>query len=200
MEEELNQILTNEELDATARAEAIKNLVGKNYVPVKKHTDAINKLKTDYDTMKTEYTQFKETKMTDEERQAELIKQEREKAEKQSRMLSKLFAENTFSKAGFNEEDYKEIITTIIRDDPEETRSIAEQICNAMVSQRKSIEDRIKQDLIKGQKKPEGGNADGNEGLTEVEKYKKAYNEAAKNNDRVAMATYTRLIAEAQNK
>ena len=200
MEEELNQILTNEELDATARVEAIKNLVGKNYVPVKKHTDAINKLKTDYDTMKTEYTQFKETKMTDEERQAELIKQEREKAEKQSRMLSKLFAENTFSKAGFNEEDYKEIITTIIRDDPEETRSIAEQICNAMVSQRKSIEDRIKQDLIKGQKKPEGGNADGDEGLTEVEKYKKAYNEAAKNNDRVAMATYTRLIAEAQNK
>ncbi len=200
MEEELNQILTNEELDATARAEAIKNLVGKNYVPVKKHTDAINKLKTDYDTMKTEYTQFKETKMTDEERQAELIKQEREKAEKQSRMLSKLFAENTFSKAGFNEEDYKEIIPTIIRDDPEETRSIAEQICNAMVSQRKSIEDRIKQDLIKGQKKPEGGNADGDEGLTEVEKYKKAYNEAAKNNDRVAMATYTRLIAEAQNK
>ena len=77
MEEELNQILTNEELDATARAEAIKNLVGKNYVPVKKHTDAINKLKTDYDTMKTEYTQFKETKMTDEEKQAELIKQER---------------------------------------------------------------------------------------------------------------------------
>lgn len=200
MEEELNQILTNEELDATARAEAIKSLVGKNYVPVKKHTDAINKLKTDYDTMKTEYTQFKETKMTDEERQAELIKQEREKAEKQSRMLSKLFAENTFSKAGFNEEDYKEIIPTIIRDDPEETRSIAEQICNAMVSQRKSIEDRIKQDLIKGQKKPEGGNADGDEGLTEVEKYKKAYNEAAKNNDRVAMATYTRLIAEAQNK
>ena len=200
MEEELNQILTNEELDATARAEAIKNLVGKNYVPVKKHTDAINKLKTDYDTMKTEYTQFKETKMTDEEKQAELIKQEREKAEKQSRMLSKLFAENTFSKAGFDEEDYKEIIPTIIRDDPEETKSIAEQICNAMVSQRKSIEDRIKQDLIKGQKKPEGGNADGDEGLTEVEKYKKAYNEAAKNNDRVAMATYTRLIAEAQNK
>lgn len=200
MEEELNQILTNEELDATARAEAIKNLVGKNYVPVKKHTDAINKLKTDYDTMKTEYTQFKETKMTDEEKQAELIKQEREKAEKQSRMLSKLFAENTFSKAGFDEEDYKEIIPTIIQDDPEETKSIAEQICNAMVSQRKSIEDRIKQDLIKGQKKPEGGNADGDEGLTEVEKYKKAYNEAAKNNDRVAMATYTRLIAEAQNK
>ena len=200
MEEELNQILTNEELDATARAEAIKNLVGKNYVPVKKHTDAINKLKTDYDTMKTEYTQFKETKMTDEEKQAELIKQEREKAEKQSRMLSKLFAENTFSKAGFDEDDYKEIIPTIIRDDPEETKSIAEQICNAMVSQRKSIEDRIKQDLIKGQKKPEGGNADGDEGLTEIEKYKKAYNEAVKNNDRVAMATYTRLMAEAQNK
>lgn len=200
MEEELNQILTNEELDASARAEAIKSLVGKNYVPVKKHTDAINKLKTDYDTMKTEYTQFKETKMTDEEKQAELIKQEREKAEKQSRMLSKLFAENTFSKAGFDEDDYKEIIPTIIRDDPEETKNIAEQICNAMVSQRKSIEDRIKQDLIKGQKKPEGGNVDGDESLTEIEKYKKAYNEAVKNNDRVAMATYTRLMAEAQNK
>ena len=71
MEEELNKILSNEELDQTARVEAIKAIVGKDYVPVKKHTETVNQLNN----VKTEFNQFKEEKMTDEEKQAEAINQ-----------------------------------------------------------------------------------------------------------------------------
>lgn len=199
MEEELNQILTNEEMDSNARAEAIKNLVGKNYIPVKKHTDTVNKLKTDYSAIQTEYSQFREAKMTDEEKQDELIKAEKEKSKKQSEMLSQLFAENVFSKAGFQEEAYKELLPDIVQEDPEVTKKLAEKICNSMLNQKKTIENQVKEQIIKGQKKPEGGN-NNQEGITEIEKYKKAYDEAEKTNNRVAMATYTRLISEAQRK
>lgn len=199
MEEELRQILSNEELDTTAKEEAIKNLVGKSYIPMKKHTDTVSKLKSDYMSIQTEYNQFKETKMTDEEKQAEAIKLEREKSNKQSKMLSQLFAENVFSKAGFKEDDYKEIIPSILKDDPEETKSLASVICNSMLSQKKAIENQVKEQIIKGQKKPEGGD-NPDDGVTQLDKLKTAYAEAEKNGDMVAMASLTMQIAQAQNK
>jgi len=199
MEEELNQILSNEELNAEARAEAIKKIVDNNYVlrDVQKKTKDEWKIK--YANLETEFNQFKEEKMTDEEKQAEAIKLEREKSNKQSKMLSQLFAENVFSKAGFKEDDYKEIIPSILKDDPEETKSLASVICNTMLNQKKAIENQVKEQIIKGQKKPEGGD-NPDEGITELDKLKKAYAEAIKSGDTIKIATYTRLIAEANNK
>lgn len=195
MEEELNKILSNEELDQTARVEAIKAIVGKDYVPVKKHTETVNQLNS----IKTEFNQFKETKMTDEEKQAEAIRLEKEKSSKQSKMLSQLIAENVFSKAGFKEDDYKEIIPSILKDEPEETKSLASVICNTMLNQKKVIENQVKEQIIKGQKKPEGGD-NPDEGVTQLDKLKTAYAEAEKNGDMVAMASLTMQIAKAQNK
>lgn len=199
MEEELNQILSNEELDIGARAEAIKKIVNNNYVPKDIQKQTKDEWKTKYSTLEAEYNKFKEEKMTDEEKQAEAIKLEREKSNKQSKMLSQLFAENVFSKAGFKEDDYKEIIPSILKDDPEETKSLASVICNTMLNQKKAIENQVKEQIIKGQKKPEGGD-NPDEGITELDKLKKAYAEAVKSGDTVKLATYTRLIAEANNK
>lgn len=195
MEEELNKILSNEELDQTARVEAIKAIVGKDYVPVKKHTETVNQLNN----VKTEFNQFKEEKMTDEEKQAEAIKLEREKSNKQSKMLSQLFAENVFSKAGFKEDDYKEIIPSILKEDPEETKSLASVICNTMLNQKKAIENQVKEQIIKGQKKPEGGD-NPDDGVTQLDKLKTAYAEAEKNGDMVAMAGLTMQMQQIQNK
>lgn len=195
MDEELNQILTNEEMDANARAEAIKSLIGKDYIPVAKHTEKIKKEHENFKNLQNEYNSYKATKMTDEEKQEELLRVEKEKAEKNNRMLSQLFAENVFSKAGFVEDDYKELIPDILKEDPETTKAIAEKICKTMVRQKENIENRIKEDIIKGQKKPEGGNGNQEE-KTNLEKYKKAYEIAEKNNDKVGMATYTMLISQ----
>lgn len=199
MEEELNQILSNEELDTEARAEAIKKIVDNNYVPRDVQKKTKDEWKTKYSTLEAEYNKFKEERMTAEEKQEELRKTEIEKAQKQSKMLSQLFAENVFSKAGFKEDDYKEIIPSILKDDPEETKSLASVICNSMLSQKKAIENQVKEQIIKGQKKPEGGD-NPDEGITELDKLKKAYAEAVKSGDTVKIATYTRLIAEANNK
>ena len=38
-EEELNQILTNSELDDAGKAQAIKDLIGNNFVPTQKYND-----------------------------------------------------------------------------------------------------------------------------------------------------------------
>lgn len=199
MEEELNQILSNEELDTEARAEAIKKIVDNNYVPRDVQKKTKDEWKTKYSTLEAEYNKFKEERMTAEEKQEELRKAEIEKAQKQSKMLSQLFAENVFSKAGFREDDYKEIIPSILKDDPEETKTLAGVICNSMLNQKKAIENQVKEQIIKGQKKPEGGD-NPDEGVTQLDKLKTAYAEAEKNGDMVAMAGLTMQIAQAQNK
>lgn len=199
MEEELNQILSNEELDTEARADAIKKLIGNNYVPTSVQKKTKDEWKTKYANLETEFNQFKEAKMTDEEKQIEAIRLEREKSSKQSKMLSQLFAENVFSKAGFKEDDYKEIIPSILKDDPEETKSLASVICNTMLNQKKAIENQVKEQIIKGQKKPEGGD-NPDDGVTQLDKLKTAYAEAEKNGDMVAMAGLTMQIAQVQNK
>ena len=59
MDEELNQILTNEEMDANARAEAIKSLIGKDYIPVAKHTEKIKKEHENFKNLQNEYKRFR---------------------------------------------------------------------------------------------------------------------------------------------
>lgn len=199
MEEELNKILSNEELDLEARTEAIKKIVDNNYVPRDIQKKTKDEWKNKYSTLEAEYNKFKEEKMTAEEKQEELRKAEIEKSQKQSKMLSQLFAENVFSKAGFGEDDYKDIIPSIMRDDPEETRNIASVICNTMLNQKKAIENQFKEQIIKGQKKPEGGD-NPDDGVTQLDKLKTAYAEAEKNGDMVAMASLTMQIAQAQSK
>ena len=80
-DEELNQILTNSELDDVGKAEAIKTLVGKSFVPTSKYNTEKQNTKAQidaYNTLKNEYETFKQSKMTDEEKQAEKEKQMQE--------------------------------------------------------------------------------------------------------------------------
>ena len=69
MEEELAKILTNAELDETGKQEAIKSLVSKEYVPAKVHSEKLKEVKSTLESTKTEYETFKQSKMTDEEKQ-----------------------------------------------------------------------------------------------------------------------------------
>ena len=136
--------------------------------------------------------------MTDEEKQAQVVKEAQEKEAKTSKMLSQLFAENVFAKAGFKEDDYKDLIPSIIQTDAEATKTVAEKICNSMLNQRKAIEKEIEKKIAAGQKKPDAGDngADG----TAVEDYNKLLEEAIKNNDLVKQAYYTRMLQQAKMK
>ena len=168
-------------------------MVGKNFVPTSKYTEKVNEANK----IQGEFNSYKATKMTDDEKQAQAVKLAQEKEEKTSKMLSQLFAENVFAKAGFKEDDYKDIIPDIIQSDAESTKAIAEKICNTMVNQKKAIEEELKKKIAANQKKPDAGNSD--EG-TKIDDYNKLLEEAIKNNDFVNQAYYTRLIQEAKMK
>lgn len=137
--------------------------------------------------------------MSEEEKNAEALKLERENSEKQSRMLSELFAENVFTKAGFKEADYKDIIPSIIQPNAEATKTLAEAICKSMLQQKKAIEKELQDKIIKQQTKPAGGEPK-DDSTTDIEKLEKSLKEAIEKNDFVKQAYYTRLLQEEKNK
>ena len=203
MEEELGSILENAELDNEAKQEAIKTLVGKSFVS----NEQYNKVKAKqtkqdeaYKALKTEFDTFKESKMSDEEKQAEASKRIQEQYQKANLTISKMCAENTFAKAGFKEDDYKDILDNIVSEDTEKTKGLAETICASMLKQKSDIEKAVKDKIIKNQTPPPAGN-DNNKGSgDELDNLKNLYQEAVKKNDFPKMAMYTRLVQEAQMK
>ena len=203
MDEELGSILENAELTNEAKQEAIKVLVGKNFVSNEQYSKAKAK-QTEKDealkALRTEFDAFKESKMTETEKQAEIAKEKEERYQKQNLMISKMYAENTFSKAGFKEDEYKDILDNIVQEDLEKTKGLAETICNSMLKQKADIEKAMKDKIIKGQTPPPAGNDNDKGSGDEIENYKKLYQEAVAKNDFQKMAYYTRLVQEAQMK
>lgn len=200
MDEELVRILANAELDDDSKATAIKELVGKNFIPTSKFNNEKTKQKQAYDDLKSEYEKFKETKMTDEEKQAEREKAQTEEYKKVKMQLNEMTAKNIFSEAGFNKNDYGELLNSIVQEDSEKTKTLAEIICNTMLNQKKEIEKQITDKIVKGTQKPPAGNDDEGGETTDLEKYKKALSNAQKNNDMLNVAYYTRLIQQEQQK
>lgn len=205
MEEELNQILSNEELDTEARAEAIKKIVDNNYVPRDVQKKTKDEWKTKYANLETEFNQYKEAKMTDEEKQAEYVKQlEKSNKEKETKITKSsviaTFAEAGITKGDFgSDEEYETILNSLSKTSEEEAINFTKALCSTMLSQKKNTENQFKEQIIKGQKKPEGGD-NPDDGVTQLDKLKTAYAEAEKNGDMVAMAGLTMQIAQAQNK
>ena len=194
--------MTNGELDEAGKAEAIKAIVGKNFVPTTKYNaeKANTKTQTDaYNALKTEFETFKQSKMTDEEKQAEQARKMQEQYQKANLTISKMYAENTFAKAGIKEDDYKNILDSIVTEDPEKTKGLAETICSAMLKQRADVEKTLKEKITKGTPTPPAGNDNDAGSGSEIDNYKKLFEEAQKRNDFAKMAYYTRLIQEAQN-
>ena len=119
-DEEVQAILTNSELDDNAKTQAIKDLVGKSFVPTAKFNAEKQNTKAQldaYNALKAEYDTFKESKMTEEEKKAEQDRQKEERYQKANLAMSRMCAENVFAKAGFKEEDYSEILNNIVTED-----------------------------------------------------------------------------------
>ncbi len=167
-------------------------MVGNAFVPTAKYNEEKNKVKS----ITSEYETFKQSKMTDEEKQANLIKTQIEENKKIKLQLNKMSAENIFSKNGFKEEDYVDILDKIVGEDSKITSDLAESICNTMLNQKKQIEKSITDKIAKETPKPDAGDSD--TGKENIDNYKQALQEATKRNDYVKMAYYTRLIQESE--
>ena len=136
--------------------------------------------------------------MTDEEKTAETLRLQQEEFKATKMQLNRMSAENVFTKAGFKENDYKDILDKIVSDDLQATTGLAQTICNTLVNQKNEVEKTLKEKITKNTPKPDAG--DGSTSKTDAENYQKLLEEATKRNDYVKMAYYTRLVQESQKK
>lgn len=177
-------------------------MVGKAFIPTKKFNDEKAKTAAQvqaYNELKDEFEQFKQSKMTDDEKK-KAAEQAKEEQYKQANLtISKMYAENTFAKAGIDEADYKDILDQIVTEDAEKTKGLAQTIVNAISKNKIEIEKKVKDSIVNNTTTPPAGNGD-NFGTSKLDQYKNSYNEAVKKNDFMKMAYYTRLIQEEQRK
>lgn len=204
MDEELGSILGNAELTNEAKQEAIKALVGKSFVSNDQYAKAKAKQMEQneaYKALKEEFDTFKESKMTDEEKQAEIAELRDKEYKKLKRQLNEMTAKNIFANAGINEqslgkEDYDSLLNSIIKEDSEETKNLANTVCNILSKQKVDIEKTVKDKILKDQTPPPAGNDNDKGSGDNLENLRKLYGEAVGRNDMPKMAYYTRLIQE----
>ena len=128
MDEELNNILTNEELDNTAKVEAVKKFVGTKYVPQERYNTLKEKSASELEQVKTEFDAYKTSKMTDEEKQLAEAQAKEEELKNANRTISRLYAENIFKGAGLQEADYSGIIDNIQDLPQEKVKELASEL------------------------------------------------------------------------
>lgn len=165
-------------------------MINKAYVPAKKHSDEVKKLKDNLTAKETEFNAFKESKMTEEEKNAEIMKNNNIRA-------SKLIAENVFAKAGFSSETYDEIVGQIAGENIDVTEKLANAICSAMKKQNDTSKQELEKKYIDNTPKPTGGNTTkATPAENQREEYERKLAECQKNRDVIGIARYTRLIQE----
>lgn len=157
MDEELNNILTNEELDNTAKVEAVKKFVGTKYVPQERYNTLKEKSASELEQVKTEFDAYKTSKMTDEEKQLAEAQAKEEELKNANRTISRLYAENIFKGAGLQETDYSGIIDNIQDLPQEKVKELASSFVNVITAQKESAAAQLKQSLINNTPTPSAG-------------------------------------------
>lgn len=205
MEEQLNEILSNEELDNEAKQKAITKLVGSNFVDRDKYNEVKESTTTQqeaYNTLKAELDTLKESKMTEEEKvkARELAKDNEIKAIREQ--LNEATARSMFADAEIDKEVYEELLPSVVKEDTELTKATVTSVCNSLKKQREAIEKKFTDKLIKNTPTPPAGNDNDKQKPEEgeIEKYKKLLKEARKNGNYTDMGYYTRLIQETEAK
>lgn len=201
MEEELNAVLENTELDNTAKADEIKKIIGNNFVTQKKFNDEKAKtaqVEANYNALNAEYTDYKKSKMTDEEKR--IAEQEAILAENKllKTNYAKAEASKIFASAGMAEESYTEIVNKIATDDAEQTKTLASLIAGTFTSQKENVTKSIATQIAKSTPKPESGtNSNSVDNTIELQK---SYEDAVKRGDYLNMARYQRIMQEQKMK
>lgn len=185
MEEELQGILNNAELDEAGRLEAIKKIIGDNYVPTKKYKDDVSnvkkenkQLKDTIDNQNIEIEGYKTSQLTEEEK----IKKELEKAQEATKRANirenKIEAKDILSDVIEDKEELKNIIDSITTDNLETTKSVATKLAETMKKQKEATEAKVRKELIEDTPKPNGG--EGAKSMTKEDFMKLSYTEQVK--------------------
>lgn len=114
------------------------------------------------------YDDYEAEKLTAEQKLKKLTDEAEAAKITNLKMLNKTKAVAEFVNCGLKEDDYKGFIDSIVSDNEETTVNSAKSIAAMLTSQKKAVEDKLKEDGLKNAPKPQG--AGGNDGLTSAEK------------------------------
>lgn len=185
MDEELENTLNNEELDTKGRLEAIKKLIGDNYVPTKKYSDDVStvknenkQLKADIKARDTEIEGYKNSQLTDDEKLQKALKEAEEATRKATIKENKYEVKDILSSIIEDKKELETIASSITTADLEASKSIATEIANTMKKTKETAEAKIRQELINNTPKPNGGEE--KKPMTKDEFFKLGYNEQVK--------------------
>lgn len=185
MDEELGNVLDNTELDSKAKAEAIKKLIGDNYVPTKKYSDDVTnvkkenkQLKEDIKTMNTEIEGYKNSQLTDDQKKQKELDDIANTKRDLAIERSQIQAEKILSKVITDDKELESLVKDISKEDVEATKLLAQNIVNTITKQKEATEAKIREELINDTPKPTGGEVD--KIMTKEKFLKLDYNEQVK--------------------
>ena len=164
MDEELSNVLGNDELDSNAKAEAIKKLIGDNYVPFKKYTDDVSTVKKENkelkDTVKNQNTEiegYKNSQLTDDQKKQKELDDIANTKRDLAIERSQIQAEKILSKVVTNDKELESLVKGISSEDIEATKMLATNLVDTITKQKEATEAKIREELINDTPKPKGG-------------------------------------------
>lgn len=185
MDEELGNVLDNSELDSKAKAEAIKKLIGDNYVPTKKYSDDVTNVKKENKQLKdnikekdTEIEGYKNSQLTDDQRKQKELDDIANTKRDLAIERSQIQAEKILSKVVTDDKELESLVKGISSEDIEATKVLAQNLVDTITKQKEATEAKIREELINDTPKPIGGEDD--KPMTKETFSKLSYNEQVK--------------------
>lgn len=185
MEEELGNVLDNADLDSKAKAEAIKKLIGDNYVPTKKYSDDVTTVKNENKQLKTsikekdtEIEGYKNSQLTDEQKKQKELDDIANTRRDLAIERSQIQAEKILSKVVTDDKELESLVKGISSEDIEATKMLAQKFVDTITKQKEATEAKIREELINDTPKPTGGEQD--KPMTKEAFLKLGYNEQVK--------------------
>lgn len=185
MDEELSNVLGNDELDSNAKAEAIKKLIGANYVPTKKYSDDVTTVKNENKQLKTsikekdsEIEGYKNSQLTDDQKKQKELEDIAKTKKDLAIERSQIQAEKILSKVVADDKELESLVKGISSEDMEATKILAQNLVDTITKQKEATEAKIREELINDTPKPTGGEQD--KPMTKETFSKLSYNEQVK--------------------
>ncbi len=185
MDEELSNVLGNEELDSNAKAEAIKKIIGDNYVPTIKYSEDVVNVKKENKTLKeilktkdTEIEGYKNSQLTDDQKKQKELDDIANTKRDLAIERSQIQAEKILSKVVTDDKELESLVKGISSEDMEATKTLAQELVSTITKQKEATEAKIREELINDTPKPKGGEQD--KPMTKETFSKLSYNEQVK--------------------
>ena len=207
MNEVIESVLNDETLATNEeKTEALKKKLATLVIPKDKYNDLSIRLKTtesNLSTLQSEYDEFKNSKMTDDEKRKEELK--KFEADKKANAIEKssLAVEKLLLKNGIEIKDddteLKETLETIVSEDYDKSIKLANSFISLLNKTKTETANETTTKLLNDTPKPIGG-VQSSSNLTEIDKLKEELQQAIKDKDVVRQTQLTTKIFNEQQK